>query len=298
MNKLAEKSMLVTLTVNSWETNVHDRSVSKDVAERNGAQEEAGRYIKRLLTKEAVKEINTLATRARQLHYFLTMPWDKHGYRLLPIALYNRYKAGMDNLIEQRLDARNRMLSEYKTHIRRARKYLGKMFKKDQYPPVEEVRERIAMSYQFFPVPDSSHFIASLADLTEAQHIRASIQSQVEERTQEAVTELFQRLADATDRVSDRLALVQDESGEVRGKIFQDSIVETTTGLLDVLPGLNITSDPLLDDLVSRARAGLEGVRPSKLRLSSDDFSPSTHEAVKSTMDDISERLKGYFGGN
>ena len=298
MNKLAEKSMLVTLTVNSWETNVHDRSVSKDVAERNGAQEEAGRYIKRLLTKEAVKEINTLATRARQLHYFLTMPWDKHGYRLLPIALYNRYKAGMDNLIEQRLDARNRMLSEYKTHIRRARKYLGKMFKKDQYPPVEEVRERIAMSYQFFPVPDSSHFIASLVDLTEAQHIRASIQAQIEERTKEAITEMFQRLADAAERVSDRLELVPDSSGKVKGKIFQDSIVETTTGLLEVLPNLNITSDPLLDDLVAQARASLEGVRPNQLRLSSDDFSPSTHEAVKSTMDDVSERLKGYFGGN
>jgi hypothetical protein len=66
----------------------HDKDASEEIATRHGAQSDAGRYHKILLPKAALAEIQKIVSEARQEHYFMTLPWDDNGYRVLPAAVY------------------------------------------------------------------------------------------------------------------------------------------------------------------------------------------------------------------
>ena len=294
---LTETAMLVKLVVHSWETEVQDKKVSIAVAQQNEAKVDAGRYMKRLLSKEAVHEVNTLATQARQMHYYLTLPWEEYGYRLLPIAVYDQYKESMDALIEKRIDARNKLVRDYTKHVRQARKDLGKMYRKEQYPSAEDVQDRFSMSYRFFPVPDASHLRDAL-QVGDYETIRRDVEAQIEDRTREAVTALYARLGEVVGMMSERLELVPGADGEgMRRKAFRDNLVDKVNQVLDILPALNVTGESHLEEMVLTAKASLADVRVNELRVGHDEFSPAKYEKVKSTMDDITEQLKGYFGG-
>ena len=85
---LSSRAMLCSLSISMWSARKHDPEASEEIAQRHGAQADAGRYHKVLLPKEALAEIHKIVSEARQEHYFMTLPWDDNGYRVLPAAAY------------------------------------------------------------------------------------------------------------------------------------------------------------------------------------------------------------------
>jgi hypothetical protein len=87
-SSLSSRAMLCSLSISMWSARKHDPQASEEIAQRHGAQADAGRYHKVLLPKEALTEIHKIVSEARQEHYFMTLPWDDNGYRVLPAAAY------------------------------------------------------------------------------------------------------------------------------------------------------------------------------------------------------------------
>ena len=86
---IQERAMLAAVHISIWTAVKHDRGVSRDVAERNGAPMSAGRYNKQLLRgADKLDELRTLAGQVRQYFYKITLPWTDEGYRLLPANIY------------------------------------------------------------------------------------------------------------------------------------------------------------------------------------------------------------------
>jgi len=83
---LSSRAMLCSLSISMWSAQKHDPDASQEIAQRHGAQADAGRYHKVLLPKEALAEVQKIVSDARQEHYFITLPWDDNGYRVLPSA--------------------------------------------------------------------------------------------------------------------------------------------------------------------------------------------------------------------
>lgn len=77
---LSSRAMLCSLSISMWSARKHDRDASEEIAQRHGAQPDAGRYHKVLLPKAAFAEIQKIVSEARQEHYFMTLPWDDNGY--------------------------------------------------------------------------------------------------------------------------------------------------------------------------------------------------------------------------
>ncbi len=71
---LSSRAMLCSLSISMWSARKHDREASEEIAQRHGAQADAGRYHKVLLPKEALAEIHKIVSEARQEHYFMTCP--------------------------------------------------------------------------------------------------------------------------------------------------------------------------------------------------------------------------------
>src|SRR6266704_6097519 len=109
---LSSRAMLCSLSISMWSAQKHDPEASEEIAQRHGAQADAGRYHKVLLPKEALTEIHKIVSEARQEHYFMTLPWDDNGYRVLPAAAYmdhtekmreisNRFTPAVDTLVQR-----------------------------------------------------------------------------------------------------------------------------------------------------------------------------------------------------
>jgi hypothetical protein len=88
---LSSRAMLCALSISMWSAQKHDREASEEIATRHGAQVDAGRYHKVLLPKQALAEIRRIVSDARSEHYFMTLPWDDNGYRVLPPEAFTPY---------------------------------------------------------------------------------------------------------------------------------------------------------------------------------------------------------------
>ena len=224
---LTHDAMLVSLRINAWSGRLHDREASRHVAIHHDASASAGRYNKRLLPKAAFAALTATMSQARTTHYENTLPWDDQGSRLLTVANYERYTELLDALGERVARARTRFIEDYDDYIDQARLDLGRLFRIEDYPSKEALRDRFSIAYRIVPVPDADHFMAELA-AADTERVKRDIERRIEERLHDAVGDLYRRLGEAVEHVSERLR----EDGEGKPLVFRDSLIENIRSLV------------------------------------------------------------------
>ena len=287
---LTHDAMLVSLRITAWSGRLYDREASNHVAAHHDASASAGRYNKRLLPKAAFAALTATMSQARTDHYANSLPWDDQGSRLLTVANYERYTGLMDTLRERMVRERSRFIEDYDDNIDQARIDLGKLFRIEDYPSKEALQGRFAIRYRITPVPDADHFMARLAS-DDTERVKRDIERQIEERLHDAVGDLYRRLGEAVERVSERLH--EDENG--KPLVFRDTMIENIRGLVDVVPRLNIFGDDTLARLCEQVKDRIASADPDMLRPSR-TFNPNVRRQVKRDADALMEQFAGYFG--
>ena len=289
---LTHDAMLVSLRISAWSGRQYDRKASNHVAVHHEASASAGRYNKCLLPKAAFAALTATMSRARSSHYEQTLPWDDQGSRLLTVANYEHYMGLLDGLSERMVRERARFIEDYEDNIDQARLDLGKLFRIEDYPSKEALHGKFGIRYRITPVPDADHFMAKLAS-DDTDRVKRDIEHQVEERLHDAVGDLYRRLGEAVERVSERL----QENAEGKPLVFRDSMIENIRGLVDVVPRLNIFGDDTLARLCEQVKEKIAGVEPASLRPSRTfDPDPAARARVKRDADALMEQFAGYFG--
>ena len=286
---LNRDAMLVGLHISAWSGRLYDREASDHVAVHHDASTSAGRYNKRLLPKSALAPLNAVMSEARTRHYSNSLPWDDKGSRLLTVANYEKYTEVMDGLRERLVRQRARFIEDYDHYVEQARIDLGKLFRIEDYPSKDELRDRFSIQYRITAVPDADHFIASLAS-EDTEQVKRDIERHIEEQLHSAVGDLYRRLAEAVERVSERL----DEDGDGKPLVFRDTMISNIRDLVDVVPRLNIFGDQRLAHLCEQVKDRIAGVEPDSLRPSR-TFDPAARDRVKRDADSLMEQLAGYF---
>ena len=195
----------------------------------------------------------------------------------------------MDGLRERMVRERARFIEDYDDNIDKARLDLGKLFRIEDYPSKEALQGKFGLRYRIIPVPDADHFMAKLAS-DDTDRVKRDIESQIEERLHDAVGDLYRRLGEAVERVSERL----QEDGEGKPLVFRDSMIGNIRDLVDVVPRLNIFGDGELAQLCEQVKEKIAGVEPDALRPSK-SFDPVARARVKRDADALAERFAGYF---
>ncbi len=286
---LNRDAMLVSLRISAWSGRLYDREASDHVAAQHNASTSAGRYNKRLLPKAALAALDATMSEARSQHYAQSMPWDDNGSRLLTVANYEYYTQVMDGLRERLVRQRARFIEDYDDYVEQARIDLGKLFRIEDYPSKDQLRDRFSISYRITPVPDADHFIARLAS-DDTDRVKRDIENHIEEQFHDAVGDLYRRLAEAVERVSERLT--EDDNG--RPLVFRDTMISNIRNLVDVVPRLNIFGDQRLARLCEEVKDRIAGVEPDSLRPSR-TFDPAARDRVKRDADALLEQFAGYF---
>ena len=286
---LNNDAMLVSLRITAWSGRLYDRQASDHVAASHDASFSAGRYNKRLLPKSAFAALTAVMSKARTTHYENTLPWDDQGSRLLTVANYEHYTQLMKSMQEKVVRERSRFIEDYDENVEQARQDLGKLFRIEEYPSREALQGKFAIRYRIIPVPEADHFMAKLAS-DDTDRVKRDIERHVSEQLHGAIGDLYRRMGEAVERVSDRLK--EDENG--KPLVFRNSMIENIRELVDVVPRLNIFGDEGLARLCEEVKDKIANVDPDTLRPSK-VYDPMVRRQVKRDADALREQFAGYF---
>ena len=69
---IENRALLVQLTISQWYNRSVDRNLTKEIGERYDAKTDKDYYVKMLLPKQAMKQIDLVVHRLRYFHYRYT----------------------------------------------------------------------------------------------------------------------------------------------------------------------------------------------------------------------------------
>lgn len=245
MTTLSERSMLVSFNISTWRARITDRDVTEAVEREHGAERGMGRFSKRLIAKERLDAIDTIAAKARHHHYEHTLPWLDNGARILPAESYFDYTAKQNGFIADFDQAVAEFVKVYPVVLDEAKEKLGRLFKQGDYPSPSAIRHKFSMAAHFSQLPEPDDFRVKLGDEAEAR-IRKEIEDRLGDAAQVCVQDAWQRIHGVVERMVDRLQSYKvNKDGKVENT-FRDSLVENIRELADILPALNVTKNNAL----------------------------------------------------
>ena len=287
MTSITERAMLVDLTIKQWTAAKHDRKVTQQVADLHGSDASMGRYHKLLIGREALEQLRQIATAAGQEHRRRTLPWLDNGARMLSAEGYFGYTEVMRQYEAQWEPALDDFVRDYPDYVDEARRRLNGLFRPEDYPPVQCVRDRFAFGYNIFPLPSQQDFRVQLGD-AETARVQASIEEQVNQALDAAMKDVWERIRDVVGHMGERLRAYTVSPDGVSGA-FRDSLVQNVRDLVDILPSLNVRNNPAIAEFTERMKAELCSSSPQTLRCSK-----AARERTAEAAEDILSRVKAY----
>ena len=137
---IASSAVLIEVNISMWTARKLDKKVSREIDQTKGATEKAGNYNKNLLagTKQ-LDELSSLVGEIRNWNLKQTLPWSDTGTRLLPMSNFFNYKQQLTDYQDQFDRKVKQLIQDYPQLVSLAAFKLGELFKRDDYPPAEEI---------------------------------------------------------------------------------------------------------------------------------------------------------------
>ena len=255
---ITERAMLAAVHISIWTAIKHDRKVSREVAEQHGAYAGAGRYNKQLLREaERLESLRSLSGQIRQYFYKITLPWSDEGYRLLPAHFYFELTAKMrefEQAFEQQVEE---FLAVYPSYIEQVRPELNGLFREEDYPSTDKLRNKFGVKLEVLPIPRGNDFRVTLSEEEQARVAR-EIDESVRQSLQKGTEDLWARLKGVVAHMVERL--IEPESR------FHASLVTNICELVELLPRLNVNQDEELNRFAAEIRDRLCGFTARDLK--------------------------------
>jgi hypothetical protein len=255
---ITERAMLAAVHISIWTAIKHDRKVSREVAQQHGAYAGAGRYNKQLLREaERLEVLRSLSGQIRQYFYKITLPWSDEGYRLLPAHFYFELTTKMREFEQAFAQQVEEFLAVYPSYIEKVRPELNGLFREEDYPATDKLRNKFGVRLEVLPIPSGNDFRVTLSEEEQARVAR-EIDESVRQSLQKGTEDLWTRLKGVVAHMVERL-----NEPELR---FHASLVTNICELVELLPRLNVNQDEELNRFAGEIRDRLCGFTARDLK--------------------------------
>lgn len=226
VSKLADKAVLVKLTVRRAALTRRDNALSAKLQQQEG---DASLSVLSTLFKDRnspVYKIMSKLNDAYAYHKEHTLPYVDAGPRILPNNNYFEYTQDMkhhiavvDKLLDTYMPVYDQLVQDDLVYRRQVAQAMGKVCTAtaDDYPSADKFRASTSIELRFSPMPDARHFLFDLNDDDLAACERAEAEAQAA-----AQTETIQRMLKPLSALVTRLGEYQGQKGER----FHNSLVE------------------------------------------------------------------------
>lgn len=275
-------AMLVEFNASVWTARKLDKTTTDEVvATKHAAARDAARVNVHLLAGRTELEVIQQAVgRARQYVYDKTSPWSDSGLRLLPNISFMAFTEKLDDFEHEFTALVKSFVAIYPSLITAQAMALGDMFKRDSYPTANEIMTKFSFRVNYMPVPTSGDFRVDIGNAAQAE-LKAKLDKLTQERIDNAMSDVRERLSSHLKRMSDRLT-TDYVQGEAKPRRFHDTLVEGALELCDLTKALNIVNDPALETARRDLEQVLVGVTPTELRKNE-----AVRQDVKKNVDAI-----------
>lgn len=274
---IANRVLLVSLTVTKPQLTKTDKRGTR-AAEDALMAAGAGNFVKRLYPKHLIDPIVQVESEARAYVTSCTRMWLK-GVYMLPSSRYMTFAKQMGDYqlkFNQSVTAFMNNITNVMTEAQTAQ---GAMFDASEYPDLSHLRDQFSFTPRYFPFAEQGDFALDMDD-EDLEHLRLQAKEQAISMYAESTAELYERLFKAVSRV---VSVTSAEKVRIH-----DSLMDSLTDLVEVLPELNITNDANLSSLIAEAKELI--VDPNMLRASEDIVAN-----VKEQAEDIMKRMAGFM---
>ena len=281
---ISASAVLVELNISVWPASKIDREATEQANYDAGAVRDATQTKKNLFAGTSLrKDIEKLAARVRLYHNQHTLPWADKGERILPTKLFMDYKTTINTYEQTFATMCDNFYAEYPRLVQEAQANLGKFYKVEDYPPLDEVRLKFGFRRTVKPVPESGDFRLDVpAD--DLRELVCDFERQQQEKLAEAVREPWERLHSELTAISKKLTDVEGDTGKKR---YHDTLISNPLELCSLLTKLNITNDPQLEAARRQLELTMLGADIESIKEDAD-----TRKDVKSKVDDILKKFQ------
>src|SRR6516225_2894799 len=148
-------------------------------------------------------------------------------------------------------------LAVYPSYIEQVRPELNGLFREEDYPSTDKLRNKFGVELEVLPIPSGNDFRVTLSEEEQARVAR-EIDENVRQSLQKGTEDLWVRLKAVVSHMIERL-----NEPESR---FHASLVTNICELVDVLPRLNVNQDEELDHFAEEIRNRLCGLTARELK--------------------------------
>lgn len=279
MQILQQRALLARIVISRWTATKNDKRVAAEVDRAHSATD-SGKFTKLLVDKAHTKALLASAGKIRQFHYSLTLPWDDDGDRLLPAKSLQKYNDGLRHLKSEDERLRREFYAVYPALVASAPKRLGTLYDPKDFPAVSELPSKYDVKILQKGVPDAKDFRVDVGNEATAQ-IKASITAENNAKFQQAMKDCYRRMDEVVGHISKTLK--QEDP-----RIFK-TLVTNARDLVECLPDLNLSDDPVLEQL----RQDLHNMLPNSADAFKDN--PGLRAKVADEADAILEKMKGML---
>ncbi|CAH2605742.1 conserved protein of unknown function (plasmid) [Rhodovastum atsumiense] len=284
---LSARALLVATRVRVWSGEKRDRSITRELCDSKGAEQNAIRANKSLLG-DAIAPVQTAERIVRAAVAERTLPWMDDGTRILKGTAYLAFTDAMAEPIRGFDDAVSAFIAAYPDIREQARRRLGDAYSDSDFPSQGQLRQRFGVKLTFLPIPSAEDFRVQLA-ADEIDAVRRNAEEALRGTVNDAVASLLERLREPVARMATRLRLFSREDGRTRHP-FRDSLVENVRAIVQLAPMLNLMDDPRIAGFCREIEDHLTAYHPDDLRAS-----PALRNSVADKADDILRRMQGAF---
>lgn len=277
---LSNKAMLVNLKISSWSARKYDRKVTRKIDNQFNTTD-AGRFNKILISLDQIGKIQNVITMARTFHYQNTLPWQHEGVSILPSKKYWEYTSEMNEYKTMFNNAVDRFIDVYPSLKEDAKVRLNGMYNEEDYPDISDIRNKYGFHVNIFPLPTSGDFRIDIQS-EEVEKIQNDIEKRMMEVQKNAIKECYRRLYEKIEYMVNKLS--------DKDAVFRNSLIGNIKELCNILPSLNITDDPELNNTIREINNKLI-VNPDTLRRDIRE-----RKNITKTAQDILDSMEGYIG--
>lgn len=277
---ISRVSVLVTLSISTWDTHRQDKRASQEVATSNNVTDKRlCRLRKTLIPRDPVlKELESVIRAARTFHYDNTHAWMHDGPRILTRKNFDEYMTRMREYKVKFEAAALNFIASYDSLKEQAKMVLGGLYSEGDYPSRDSLYREYKFDTVVQPLPLASSLLDLGLDSSEGEALRLRLERELADTFAKANRRVFDdfgaKLRKLTAKLADPAAYVMAET------------LEAVRNLAELLPRINLLGDTALDALAKDVEASLRGVTADSLKTN-----PSVRERVTDAMLAASRRL-------
>jgi len=274
MSTLKERAIIVNLTISLWGGRKQDRKVTREVEEAHQAKD-AGVFIKKLIRSTKLEMIQQVSNQLRIYHRNNSLPWSDNGDRIISNEGYFQYITEIGQLKFRFNQLVDEFTKEYADLKDQAKRSLNTLYREQDYPHEHEIKDKFGIKVSFMPIAEADDLRVQMSD-DMISSMKKQITSEIEERIQNAIESLLERIRKAVSHMAETLA---DPD-----KKFHDTLVGNVQELMETAPILNFVNDKHVNEVVKMLQSLI--VDPEALRYDM-PFREDIAKKAKSILENI-----------